>query len=142
MFGTRSSSLAIALSKAGLLVLVLYLGWFTSFSSLRSPIGKHCPTAAVQTVAVPVYDCCHKLVSISFRVARPGDKEFLQCRCAEKSSIEHKSIASPKLDLSLPPLVSCLDRELRLTIAMPHCQQTLANEQFAPEPPIPPPLNA
>ena len=59
-----------------------------------TPKGVQCPTAAVQTVTVRT--CCGRLVT---RAPEPGERAFLQCRCAEKKTAAHDSTVPSKLQL-------------------------------------------
>jgi hypothetical protein len=44
-----------------------------------------CPTASIQSI-LETAQCCGKTVVVSARKPQPGDKGFVQCRCAEKRS--------------------------------------------------------
>ena len=84
-------------------IMAMNLGWFTcTTAQLQTPYGKQCPTAYIQSVSTPIYNCCHKLVGYATRDVKPGDKGFLQCRCAEKTDIQLKLALNPAVDLFLP----------------------------------------
>jgi hypothetical protein len=61
-------------------------------------IGVQCPTAPIQKITVAAVKCCGKVVSIK-RVPKPGDKAFLQCRCAEKGASQQKLAVQTKTPL-------------------------------------------
>ena len=73
-------------------------------SSATTRAGVQCPTAAVQWVVVR--DCCGR----EFRRApKPGERTFVQCRCAERKVASTQAMAAAKVDLLLPagePLVA------------------------------------
>jgi len=79
--------------------------WFLVFSLNVvfpvTPTGVQCPTASIQTVACGQFDCCGNLVGKATRAPRPGEKGFVQCRCAEKRAVQQKLAASPKSQLYL-----------------------------------------
>lgn len=60
--------------------------------------GVFCPTAPVQTVVKLERNCCGKLV-IEKRAPRPGEREFVQCRCAEKKSAHEATLVASKIVL-------------------------------------------
>jgi hypothetical protein len=64
-----------------------------------TPAGVQCPTAPVQTVVVKSQRCCEKSGHVVVRAPKPGDKGFVQCRCAEKKNGQQKSALSTKFDL-------------------------------------------
>jgi hypothetical protein len=60
----------------------------TRFSP-RTVQGLHCPTARVQATQTVVMqrDCCGNVVAVVVeRVPQAGDKDFVQCTCAEKKA--------------------------------------------------------
>ena len=61
-----------------------------------TPKGIQCPTAPVQ--AVFVRNCCGRLVA---RAPKPGERAFVQCRCAEKRAAAHDAVAPTKIDFFL-----------------------------------------
>ena len=66
--------------------------------------GVQCPTAPVQRLVVR--DCCGRVVS---RAPRPGDRVFVQCRCAEKKAASTKATVAQKITFLLSeaePLVA------------------------------------
>jgi hypothetical protein len=60
--------------------------------------GVFCPTAPVQTVVKLERNCCGKLV-LEKRAPRPGEREFVQCRCAEKKSAHEATLVASKIVL-------------------------------------------
>jgi hypothetical protein len=70
----------------------------------KTPSGRHCPTAPVQTVVETRVDCCGKVVRVE-RKPKPGESSFVQCRCAEKKTQEAADSGSISAPLSLfgPP---------------------------------------
>ncbi len=55
----------------------------------RTEVGKQCPTAPVQKVAVTVAtrDCCGKVrLKTELRAPKLGEKGFLQCQCEERKA--------------------------------------------------------
>lgn len=79
------------------LFLVALLAWCSSVRFVtQTPEGQHCPTAAVQTVAVPIRDCCGRLIAWSVRKPTLGEKSFLQCRCAERTTAQHEATLEGK----------------------------------------------
>ncbi|MGV3614075.1 MAG: hypothetical protein ACO1SV_01955 [Fimbriimonas sp.] len=77
---------------------VFLAGWLFGCVALqfhpRTPFGIQCPTAEIQTVSVPIRDCCGKIVRYESRTPKPGEATFTQCRCAERQTVT---------DLGLPP---------------------------------------
>lgn len=85
-----------SLLVATLVALGLLCATFAGFAV--TPRGVQCPTAPVQTVVVR--DCCGRLVA---RVPKPGERTFVQCRCAEKKTAPQKAVASgSKVELFVP----------------------------------------
>lgn len=69
----------------------LMLGFVSlNFNLEVTPEGTQCPIAAVQAIAVPTRICCGA-ASVTTRKPKPGDKDFVQCRCAEKRSAQHQA---------------------------------------------------
>ena len=68
-------------------------------SGVQTPVGVHCPTAPVQSVLVPVHDKCGCVIGYRSEAPKPGDKAFVQCRCAEKKSTERAVSPPPKVVL-------------------------------------------
>ena len=69
--------------------------------------GVFCPTAPVQSVVKLDRNCCGRLV-LEKRPPRPGEREFVQCRCAEKKSAHEATLVASKIVLFFqadPPLV-------------------------------------
>ncbi|MDR3687967.1 MAG: hypothetical protein P4L46_01220 [Fimbriimonas sp.] len=77
---------------------VLVTVWFVLYAILPLPAtsyGIQCPTAPVQKVTAAVHDCCGRVVGAVSRAPRPGEKGFVQCRCAEKkTSVEKSNVPS------------------------------------------------
>jgi hypothetical protein len=65
----------------------------------RTRWGVQCPTAKVQTVERAVRDCCGKIVGLKIVVPGPGDRAFVQCRCAEKKTAQQEASLPPRLEL-------------------------------------------
>jgi hypothetical protein len=121
-------------------LLVLNLIWFsTTWCFCTTPYGRQCRTAAVQTLQQQIYNCCHELVGYQMRPVRPGDKQFIQCRCEEKSELQQKVVLSPKLDLGLPRLIRTFTAEPLLPRDSKFTAYLLDDEQNRPAPPNPPP---
>ena len=124
-------------------LLCLNLAWFSASSAaFVTAAGKQCPTAAVQTIRVAVFNCCHQLVGFASRPVREGDKQFVQCRCAEKSQTQLKMTAAPRLDWWMPRDCASISAD---TSPRPFARLAaiqVAYKQFAPSPAIPPPLTA
>jgi hypothetical protein len=86
------------------ILLALWLFGCTAFQyQPATPFGVQCPTAPVQTVTVAVRDCCGKIVGLRRVAPAPGQREFVQCRCAEKAKAEHDSLLPPKLEPFFTP---------------------------------------
>ncbi len=68
--------------------------------SPRTPLGRHCPTAPVQTVVEKTVDCCGNLVRVE-RKPRPGEASFVQCRCAERKTRDAAEAGTPTPPLAL-----------------------------------------
>ncbi|MFI5386049.1 MAG: hypothetical protein ACHQ50_08005 [Fimbriimonadales bacterium] len=102
-------------------IAALMAAWVFLFSALQflplTPDGVQCPTAPVQTITDAVRDCCGKLVGYSIRAPQPGDPGFVQCRCAEKKSAQHKASVSLRADSFLHEAVQ-LPRIAALTEPM------------------------
>lgn len=62
---------------------------------VMTPIGKHCPTAAIQAVQDPATGLQ--------RAPKLGESGFVQCQCAEKKSTENASISQAKLKFEPVP---------------------------------------
>lgn len=80
------------------------LGWCSmALLAIRTPEGIHCPTAAVQTVLTPIKDCCGQVVGYKAHKPSEGEKQFLQCRCAEKRTAHQTSSESlgPQIEMPL-----------------------------------------
>jgi len=124
------------------LFLAMLVGWSSASLLLaQTPKGVQCPTAPVQQIAVAVKSCCNGVVTYQFRKPRIGEKEFLQCRCAEKRSTQQQT----DLDRNgshvemLPVGVFVLDIPHRIPEAI--AERTLDARLIAAssEPPVPPP---
>jgi len=114
---------------------VFVTAWFFLYSVL--PIcptqnGVQCPTAPVQKITVAIRNCCGKLVGLTSRAPKPGEKGFVQCRCAEKKGATEKAVvpnrtqpflalvAAVPRSLPLPePVVSYVYTERFLTLELP-----------------------
>ncbi|HEY3780255.1 MAG TPA: hypothetical protein VGL56_04170 [Fimbriimonadaceae bacterium] len=81
---------------------ILMTGLFALYSvfpaAAVTPSGVQCPTAPVQQVNVASINCCGKLVCTK-RAPRPGDKGFVQCRCAEKGASQQKATSQTKVQV-------------------------------------------
>lgn len=80
------------------LTLLLTLGFGPS---IRTEAGHQCPTAPQQTISEAVRNCCGHVIGHRTRALKPGDKGFVQCRCAEKAAVQVK-IAGAPVQLLLP----------------------------------------
>lgn len=98
---------------------MVVLGVFASVSPVTlTPEGQHCPTAQVSVIheTVQLTDCCGNVVEKTIqRQPHLGDREFVQCRCAEKKSTESNCVKESKLVASVPA-VFCKNP---LVIALP-----------------------
>lgn len=85
------------LHSGGTLVLCLLMAW-TSISRMApcTPRGVQCPTASVQWITAPVKDCCGRVIGAVARKPRPGDPQFVQCRCAEKHSQQQQAVVGQR----------------------------------------------
>ena len=91
---------------------VVVAAWFFLYSVLptaATPYGVQCPTAPVQTITVAMRICCGKVARIATRAPKPGDKDFVQCRCAEKKGTAQKSIVQAKAPVLLVSAVRIAD---------------------------------
>lgn len=96
--GTMWNLIRVATSRGRLAALLMaaLFGWASSTQiTACTPNGVQCPTAPVQTV-VETLSCCGKTVGYAQRPVRPGDKGFVQCRCAEKRAAQHSSSVGPQ----------------------------------------------
>jgi hypothetical protein len=82
-----------------ILLAVLLVAWVGFQHFPCTPDGVQCPTAPVQTVLKPLKAQCGCIVGFKAVKPKPGDKGFVQCRCAEKKSAEHTLSGAPKVDL-------------------------------------------
>jgi len=64
--------------------------------SARTADGVQCPTAPVQAIVKAIKAPCGCLVGYKISKPQPGDRGFVQCRCAEKKSAEHSPTAVPR----------------------------------------------
>lgn len=123
------------------LFLVALLGWGSlALFAVRTPEGVHCPTAAVQSVLTEVKDCCGRIVGYEARKPQEGEKQFLQCRCAEKRTAQQQSIAesgNPQVEIVPPqPFVLLVPEPLPEPIAE---HRYFARLTTVPSPPSPRP---
>ena|SRR5579862_4992475 len=89
-------------SRITLIVLAFLVGLCSATSMFPlTPDGVQCPTAPIQTIAVPV-SCCGKVIGYQQRAPKPGEPGFVQCRCAEKRSPMRHSATVPKVQVFLP----------------------------------------
>lgn len=65
---------------------------------VATPAGVQCPTAPMQLIRVAIKEKCGCVRGFVERAPRPGEKGFLQCRCAEKKA--------PKATASVPKFES------------------------------------
>lgn len=94
------------------LFLVLYtlLLVFVSISrfTTTTPAGRHCPTAAIQVVAISEFGSGR---SSETRKVVEGDKEFVQCDCAEKRAAESSSPARQEAGPAAQPFLFVVSDE-------------------------------
>ena len=81
--------------RISLLLSVLLVVWSCCQFQPVTPYGVQCPNAPVQRVAVATGKC----VCAKARAPKPGDKDFVQCRCSEKRSAQTKLSSAPKPQL-------------------------------------------
>ena len=67
--------------------------------SPQTQAGLQCPTAPIQAIRVAVKDKCGCILGYKSVAPKPGDKGFVQCKCAEKKSAEHALPTPPKSEL-------------------------------------------
>lgn len=91
-----------------------------------TPDGVQCPTAPVQSVLVPIKVACGCVVGYRARAPKPGEKGFVQCRCAEKKSGHHLALSAPQIG---PLVASCFGLSLPLEIVTPF-QTPVAGARF------------
>ena len=104
-------------------------------------VGVQCPTAPIQTISVPIHDCCGKTVGYTQRKPQLGEKGFMQCQCAEKRTSDQKSQAPKKAELIIENHTTALIFEpITGTEPLPSYRFQLASIEFAPL--VPPPLSA
>lgn len=107
----------------------------------RTPLGVHCPTASVQLVTVTAKDCCGKVIAVTKRKPKIGERDFLQCRCAEKVSSHQKADfdrVGPHVEM-LPMSVFVLRIPLPVQTAPIEHAQTVQLPAVPSSPPVPPP---
>lgn len=99
----------------------------------RTPFGVQCPTARVQTVKVAVRNCCGHIVGYKTCAPKPGEKSFVQCRCAEKTAAQHGASLPPKLEpfLSEPARVELPAIQPEPSASVP-LRETFASVSFPP----------
>jgi len=90
-----------------LLALLFFVCVGSPFSS-RTEDGVQCPTAPVQTVMKAIKSPCGCVIGYRVSAPKPGDKGFVQCRCAEKKSAERTVWRAPKNE-ALPMSVASVD---------------------------------
>lgn len=127
--------------------LSMLAGWIPAATT---PRGVQCPTAAVQKVIETkwVKNCCGKWVQQEVsRAPREGEKDFKQCRCAEKSDAEKRAEARatetrPSVVTILHPLTARTDFSPLARIKNARMDEFAAGVSSVPHSPIPPPPRA
>ena len=90
-------------SQWACLFVAALLGWCSvALLAIRTPAGIHCPTAPVQAVLTPVKDCCGQIVGYEARTPSAGEKQFMQCRCAEKRTAQQTTSESVSPQIEMP----------------------------------------
>jgi hypothetical protein len=93
--GTTWKLILVVCSRARLAFLVCAAMMIACTSTTHlfacTPVGVQCPTARVQLVTIPVSDCCGKIVGYASRKPIPGERGFVQCRCAEKRTSQQQA---------------------------------------------------
>lgn len=120
------------------------LAWFVAFGLLllglggpflRTPEGRHCPTAPVQRIEVASVDCCGK-TTLTTRELRLGDKGFVQCRCAEQRRADKHIVVklepAPIPSIEIPVVASP-------RTAAPAYEWNAPSAWWSTPPPCPPP---
>lgn len=102
--------------------------------------GTQCPTAPVQMITVPIKSHCGCVIGYETRQPKPGERGFLQCRCAEKKASETQTVSEQKNFAyeGLPPVFV----ELELPVTGPRGWEIPAYEchlSNLPTPPLTPP---
>lgn len=95
-------------------LLLLMLGVVGRATPLATPEGRQCPTAAAPLVRVAIKSACGCVIGHIERAPKPGERGFVQCRCAEKRAAQESSappapaLPTDALRLNLPvvPVVS------------------------------------
>lgn len=64
--------------------------------------GVQCPTAPVQEIKVPVLSSCGCIEGFVTRSPKPGERGFVQCRCAEKRAPLIKASVSSRVQFFMP----------------------------------------
>jgi len=111
------------------LIAILAAVWFVACAVLqvppKTPDGVQCPLAPVQVVVKPLKAACGCVVGFKAAKHKPGDRGFVQCRCAEKKSAEHVAWNAPRNE-ALSALPSALEFPLPivLTFAPPAARQS------------------
>ena len=124
-------------------LLSILLTWSTStIGFVQARPGVQCPTAPIQTIESPVYSCCHKLLGYVSRSVQPGDKGFVQCKCAEKKAAQTAVVFSPKVDLWIPHLQDIQTGEKLISESEPCSTEQMEPKECDSAPSVPPPLAA
>ncbi|CAN5411158.1 hypothetical protein BH11ARM1_BH11ARM1_03180 [soil metagenome] len=134
-FGSR-------METAFAVLLTVCLSWLLSTPGLiLAPTNMQCPTSAVQQITIPVRSCCGDIIRFETRAPRPGDKQFMQCHCAEKSAgqqqISHERVAFSFTMLGATPVEIVVPPRPASEAILP--RPSSAFEDACREPLIPPP---
>ena len=90
----------ICLRESGSLLAVFWFVFWVCFQlQPATPYGTQCPTAPIQRISIAVRNCCGSVAGMTSRTPIPGDKGFVQCRCAEKKGLPAKISSSEKPQL-------------------------------------------
>ena len=122
-------------------LLAVVIGWCSAVQfSVRTPEGVQCRTAAVQTLSAPILSKCGHIIGFEDRKPKPGEKGFVQCRCAEKQSSQQSAVTpvSSHTDM-LPPSLASLTQPLPLPENHTEHPYLLRKATYAPAPPTLPP---
>lgn len=99
MIPPKRSAKKIFSNIFGIIVALIFFVATGAKSFQATPTGVQCPTAPVQVTLRPIISKCGHVVGYESAKPRPGDKSFVQCHCAEKTSTEKLSSVPPRTEL-------------------------------------------